>query len=87
MIPTVSAVAYEAARHGAGLISRADRGRIVVSGVDRASYLSDTGNRSLSAPAFATFLTWQQEVRDAINAARDRRLRPQLDEIDWTTRI
>ena len=32
-------VGYEAARHGAGLISRADRGRIVVSGADRASYL------------------------------------------------
>jgi hypothetical protein len=55
--------------------------------VDPAPYLSDNGNRSLSAAAFSAFLTWQQEVRDAVNAARDRRPRPQFDRIDWTTRI
>jgi murein DD-endopeptidase MepM/ murein hydrolase activator NlpD len=55
--------------------------------VNPAPYLSDNGNRSLSAPALATFRQWQQEVRDAVNAARERRLRPQSDELDWTMRI
>jgi tRNA-modifying protein YgfZ len=39
MIPAVSVTAYDAARHRAALINRTDRGRIVVSGADRASYL------------------------------------------------
>jgi folate-binding protein YgfZ len=39
MIPVVSVTAYDAARHRAALVDRADRGRIVVSGADRASYL------------------------------------------------
>ena len=42
MIPTPSPAAvsaYDAARQRAGLIDRSDRGRIVVSGKDRASYL------------------------------------------------
>ena len=39
MIDTISQTAYEAARRGAGLIDRSDRGRIVVSGQDRAEYL------------------------------------------------
>ncbi len=39
MIPAVSPVAYEAARHRAAWVDRSDRGRIVVSGADRASYL------------------------------------------------
>jgi folate-binding protein YgfZ len=39
MIDTVSQVAYDAARHGAGIVDRSSRGRIVVSGGDRASYL------------------------------------------------
>jgi murein DD-endopeptidase MepM/ murein hydrolase activator NlpD len=55
--------------------------------VDPAAHLSNNGDRSLSAPAFATFRQWQQEVRDAVNAARERRLRPQTDEVDWTMRI
>src|SRR5499426_329014 len=39
MSQVVSATAYDAARHRAALLDRSDRGRIVVSGVDRASYL------------------------------------------------
>jgi len=39
MSPVVSAAAYEAARRRAAVLDRSDRGRIVVSGVDRASYL------------------------------------------------
>src|SRR2546426_7157700 len=39
MIPVDSAAAYDAARHRAAFIDRSHRGRIVVSGADRASYL------------------------------------------------
>jgi len=39
MIPIVSATAYDAARRRAAFIDRSDGARIVVSGVDRASYL------------------------------------------------
>ena len=39
MIPAVSLDAYAAARKRAGLVDRPDRGRIVVSGADRASFL------------------------------------------------
>ena len=39
MIPAVSAGAYDAARHRAAFVDRSDRGRVVVSGADRASYL------------------------------------------------
>ena len=39
MIDTVSQTAYEAARRAAGLLDRSERGRIVVSGTDRATYL------------------------------------------------
>src|SRR5262249_8378484 len=39
MSPVVSATAYEAARHRAAVLDRSERGRIVVSGADRASYL------------------------------------------------
>jgi folate-binding protein YgfZ len=39
MIHTVSQTAYEAARRAAGLLDRSTRGRIVVSGTDRATYL------------------------------------------------
>ncbi|MGB7220426.1 MAG: glycine cleavage T C-terminal barrel domain-containing protein [Vicinamibacterales bacterium] len=39
MIPAVSTDAYAAARHRAAFIDRSARGRIVVSGKDRASYL------------------------------------------------
>jgi folate-binding protein YgfZ len=39
MVPAVSPATYDAARHRAAFIDRSDRGRIVVSGRDRASYL------------------------------------------------
>src|SRR5436189_2736321 len=39
MIPAVSPAAYDAARRRAAFVDRSDRGRIVVSGADRASYL------------------------------------------------
>ena len=39
MIPAVSAGAYDAARHRAAFVDRSHRGRIVVSGTERASYL------------------------------------------------
>jgi folate-binding protein YgfZ len=39
MIHTISQTAYEAARRAAGLLDRSARGRIVVSGADRATYL------------------------------------------------
>ena len=39
MIPVVSAPGYDAARRHAAVLDRSDRGRIVVSGADRASYL------------------------------------------------
>jgi len=39
MILATSEAAYNAARHRAALVDRSDRGRIVVSGADRASYL------------------------------------------------
>ena len=39
MIPPVSAAAYDAVRHRAAFLDRSHRGRIVVSGTERASYL------------------------------------------------
>src|SRR4030088_2209690 len=39
MIPAVSAAAYDASRHHAAFVDRSHRGRIVVSGTERASYL------------------------------------------------
>src|SRR5262245_54986028 len=39
MVPVVSSAAYDAARRRAAFVDRSDRGRIVVSGRDRASYL------------------------------------------------
>ena len=39
MIPAVSAAAYDAARRSVAFLDRSDRGRIVVSGSERASYL------------------------------------------------
>jgi folate-binding protein YgfZ len=64
MTPTVSASAYDAARHRAALIDRSDRGRIVVSGVDRASYLQGLLTNDIVALAagqgcYAAYLTAQ----------------------------
>ena len=64
MIPVVSVRAYEAARRRAGLIARADLGRIVVSGADRASYLQGLLTNDVSAlqagqGCYAAYLTAQ----------------------------
>jgi folate-binding protein YgfZ len=64
MIETVSQAAYEAARRGAGLIDRSDRGRIVVSGKDRAEYLqgllsNDIVRLKTGGGCYATYLTPQ----------------------------
>jgi len=39
MVPAVTAAGYEAARQRAAFLDRSDRGRVLVSGADRASYL------------------------------------------------
>jgi folate-binding protein YgfZ len=64
MTPTVSASAYDAARHRAAFIDRSDRGRIVVSGVDRASYLQGLLTNDIVAlvagqGCYAAYLTAQ----------------------------
>jgi len=64
MIDTISQVAYDAARRGAGLIDRSDRGRIVVSGTDRAQYLQGLLSNDIVAlkpggGCYATYLTPQ----------------------------
>src|SRR6266508_2522614 len=64
MIPAVPDTAYEAARRRAGLIDRTDRGRIVVSGADRASYLQGLLTNDISAlkageGCYAAYLTAQ----------------------------
>src|SRR5438105_6987806 len=64
MIPTVPSTAYEAARRRAGLIDRSDRGRIVVSGADRASYLQGLLTNDIAAlkpghGCYAAYLTAQ----------------------------
>jgi folate-binding protein YgfZ len=64
MTPTVSASAYDAARHRAAVIDRSDRGRIVVSGADRASYLQGLLTNDIVALAagqgcYAAYLTAQ----------------------------
>jgi folate-binding protein YgfZ len=57
-------LAYEAARRGAGLIDRSDRGRVVVSGQDRAAYLQGLLTNDIAAlkpgeGCYATYLTPQ----------------------------
>jgi len=64
MIATVSQTAYEAARRGTGLIDRSDRGRLVVSGPDRATYLQGLLSNDIVAlragdGCYATYLTAQ----------------------------
>jgi len=64
MTPAVSARAYDAARHRAAVIDRSDRGRLVVSGADRASYLQGllTNDIVVLAPGrgcYAAYLTAQ----------------------------
>jgi folate-binding protein YgfZ len=64
MTPTVSASAYDAARHRSAFIDRSDRGRIVVSGADRRSYLqglltNDITALSAGRGCYAAYLTAQ----------------------------
>jgi tRNA-modifying protein YgfZ len=64
MIPAVSLDAYAAARERAGLVDRPDRGRIVVSGADRASFLQGLLTNDIVAlkagqGCYAAYLTAQ----------------------------
>jgi tRNA-modifying protein YgfZ len=64
MIPAVSAAAYDAARRHAAFIDRSDRGRILVSGADRASYLQGLLTNDIAAlhagqGCYAAYLTAQ----------------------------
>jgi folate-binding protein YgfZ len=80
LIPAVSAAAYEAARRRAASLDRSARGRIVVSGADRASYLQGLLTNDIvalrpGAGCYAAYLTaqgrmiadlWVYEVGDVI---------------------
>src|SRR5215831_15610746 len=80
MIPAVSAGAYDAARHRAAFLDRTARGRIVVSGADRASYLqglltNDIAALTAGTGCYAAYLTaqgrmiadlWVYEIGDVI---------------------
>jgi folate-binding protein YgfZ len=64
MIPAVSVDAYQAARRHVASIDRSDRGRIVVSGADRASYLqglltNDVAALGAGSGCYAAYLTPQ----------------------------
>jgi folate-binding protein YgfZ len=64
MIPAASADAYQAARRRAASLDRSDRGRIVVSGADRASYLQGLLTNDIAAlgagtGCYAVYLTAQ----------------------------
>jgi folate-binding protein YgfZ len=64
MIPAVSAAAYDAARHRAAFLDRSHRGRIVVSGAERASYLQGLLTNDIVAlkagqGCYAAYLTAQ----------------------------
>src|SRR5262245_45618296 len=64
MVPAVSLSVYTAARRRAAFVDRSDRGRIVVSGAERASYLqglltNDTAALSAGLGCYAAYLTAQ----------------------------
>src|SRR5258706_11283341 len=64
MIPAVSAAAYDAARRRAAFLDRSHRGRIVVSGTERASYLQGLLTNDIVAltaghGCYAAYLTAQ----------------------------
>jgi folate-binding protein YgfZ len=64
MIPAVSAAAYDAARHRAAFLDRSHRGRAVVSGTERASYLQGLLTNDIVAlkaghGCYAAYLTAQ----------------------------
>ena len=72
MIPAVPAAAYDAARRHAAFLVRSDRGRIVVSGPDRGSYLqglftNDIAALRAGAGCYTAYLTAQgRMVTDAL---------------------
>ena len=64
MIPAASSSAYDAAREHSAFIDRSDRGRLVVSGADRASYLQGLFTNDIVAlkagqGCYAAYLTAQ----------------------------
>src|SRR5262245_12609863 len=75
-----AAAGYDAARHGVGLIDRRERGRIVVSGRDRATYLQGLLTNDIAAlkageGCYSAYLTaqgrmisdlWVHELGDVI---------------------
>jgi folate-binding protein YgfZ len=85
MIPAVSAGGYDAARHRAAFLDRSARGRIVVSGADRASYLQGLLTNDITAltagtGCYAAYLTaqgrmmadlWVYEIGDLILLAME----------------
>src|SRR5712691_8519550 len=67
MIQSVSHAAYDAARHRAALIDRSNRGRILVSGADRAAYLqglltNDVVALKAGQGCYAAYLTAQGKM-------------------------
>jgi tRNA-modifying protein YgfZ len=80
MVPAGSSVAYDAARQRAAFVDRSNRGRIVVSGKDRASYLqglltNDVVALKAGEGCYAAYLTaqgrmiadlWVYELGDAM---------------------
>jgi folate-binding protein YgfZ len=86
MIPDVSPESYDAARRHAALVDRSDRGRIVVSGTERASYLQGLFTNDIVAlhsgqGCYTAYLTaqgrmiadaWVYELGDVILLALDR---------------
>jgi len=80
MVPAVSSAAYDAARHRAAFVDRSNRGRIAVSGKDRASYLqglltNDVVALKAGEGCYAAYLTaqgrmiadlWVYELGDAM---------------------
>src|SRR4051812_33752740 len=64
MIDGISEAAYQAARRSAALLDRSDRGRIIVAGRDRATYLQGLLSNDIVAlktggGCYATYLTPQ----------------------------
>ena len=64
MIPAISLDSYQRARRGAAAVDRSDRGRIVVSGADRAAYLHGLLTNDIAAlppggGCYAAYLTPQ----------------------------
>jgi folate-binding Fe-S cluster repair protein YgfZ len=64
MVQLLSPPGYQAARHAAALVDRSDRGRLLVSGGDRAAYLHGLLTNDIAALApgsgcYAAYLTPQ----------------------------